>query len=119
MDEVCTAIREKLTNIGTVGKYIIVEQDDLTEGLPPEKQNAESVTEALKKLRTEGWIDLRYARGELYCLALLKKWERPVEAKPQPVLQESTALPIWQQGLIFAVCSTLGAFLGGLLSGLF
>lgn len=119
MDEICSAILTKLCDLGEVGNFLILEEEELFEIFPEGAEKSRTVLdEALKRLKASGFIEIRYSRGNLFCLAPLKKFEKfePLpEIKIEPNLKKSYVL--------FAGCSFtfsfLGAFLGGLIAGLF
>ena len=118
MEELCNALSVKLSEAGT-GVYAVFYEDELLDALPEDARNRETLTAALNKLNSGGYIDVRYARGNAFCLSFLKPfvWSRPKEKQeeeqhltmeiPAPVLPKRAFLAV-------ALCSFLGGLLGGL-----
>lgn len=112
MDEICCAVLNKLNQLGEIGNFIIVEKGELFEVLPETEENkSHAVESALKKLRTDGYIEIRYSRGDVFCLAPLKK----IEVTEQQAIAK-TADFSKKNATIYAVCCFFGSFLGGLLA---
>ncbi len=115
--------------IGEAGKgaYAIFYEDELAEALPDDLKNRETLEAALKKLVSDGCIDVKYARGNVFCIASLKDFtvedsheETPcdtpaVQAAVQPAEEEP--LPSLPKKLYAAVA--LSAFAGGAFAGAF
>ena len=82
------------------------------------EKSADTLRDVLNKLRADGFIDVRYERENLFCLAPLKK----------PGISEDAPPVKFESGLnksftFFAGCcftlSFLGALIGGIIAGLF
>ena len=111
MDEICSAVLKKICDLGGFGNFIIAELCELCDVLSDDYEDKNKVIEsALKRLKTEGFIEIKYSREQIYCLSALKKPE--IEIAPTattPVLKKRTYY-------LCAGCGFLGAFLGGLLA---
>ena len=87
MDDVCRAIFEKIQS-GCGGGAAVFDSGKLAGAVEGEELSAEKVDGAVKKLRDGGYIDIKYARGNLYCLAAVRQPEEqiaPEEASPTVV----------------------------------
>lgn len=75
MDRICGAVFGKIHSVSGTGKYAIIAADEFFEAFPDEceKTNDELCT-ALNRLQEKGFIDMKYARGDLYCVAPLKEF---------------------------------------------
>ena len=72
----------------------------------------------LKSLKEQGYIDLKYSSGNLYCIAPVKKYEPEQEPAPLPVpVQEESGSPTVKPYLTF-LAAFLGAAAGSLLVSL-
>lgn len=116
MEEICTELSAFLCNAG-MGGYKIFYEEELTECLPEDMRNRETLEAALKNLSSGGHIDVKYARGNAFCIASLKKYEveKPEtapEAVPSAPLEAQAALP--KRAYAFL---SLFAFLGGAAGG--
>lgn len=113
MEEICKLLSDRLREAG--GKYTVFYEDDLLDEIPEDMRNRDTLEAVLKKLHTEGCIEVKYARGNAFCIAFKKpfetdKGETPtVESTPSVDKDKTNA----KQCLYFF----LSAFLGGLLSG--
>ena len=76
MDRICGAVLNKIHALSPAGRYVIVDEDELYDSFP---DGAERSFDELKRILTalikQGYIDVRYSRGETYCIAPLKKYE--------------------------------------------
>lgn len=71
MDEICSALFKKLSGDGR-GTYKIFYEDELLDEIDGEPKNRETLECALKRLTAEGCIDVKYARGDVFCVAAVK-----------------------------------------------
>lgn len=85
MDRNCTAVLAKINDLAPLGRYVIISDDEFYECLQGENKG-EILSRALIDLQSGGFIDLRYSRQNMYCVAPLKKCEpeEPPEIVPQP-----------------------------------
>lgn len=101
------------------GRYTIFYEEDLLDVLQGDMRNRETLEAALKTLRTGGYIDVKYARGNAFCVASLKKYTPPKkeEAAPAPVsaqiAEPACAAPAKRYLLNVGLWAFLGSFLGG------
>ncbi len=114
MEEICTALSAVLCDAG-IGGYKIFYEEELTECLPENMRNRETLEAALKNLRSGGYIDVKYARGNAFCIACLKRYEAP-QAEETPV---SAPAESGKKGLpksvyvALSLCAFLGSAAGG------
>lgn len=84
MDGICSAVLNKIYALGTPGRYFIVSTDEFFEGFPEDgKRDMSELKKALKTLTAEGYIDIKYSSGNMFCVALIKEFipqSPPVEA---------------------------------------
>ena len=88
----------KVSALGNVGRYFVISEDDFFEELPKDiKRDEAELKKAIKGLAADGYIDLKYASGNMYCVALLKEYVPPVqpeeqksdEQKPEPEVKDA------------------------------
>ena len=76
MDRICNAVLEKICSLASLGRYVIISEDEFFENFPDDSdKNEAELKKALRTLVSNGFIDLRYSSGDLYCAAPLKKYE--------------------------------------------
>ena len=116
MEDICTKLSAILCDAG-IGGYKIFYEEELAECLPDNMRNRETLEAALKNLNGGGYIDVKYARGNTFCIECIKRYEAPVPAhavvnQPEnlPAAAE-TVQPAISKMTYFAL--TLFAFLGG------
>lgn len=118
MDEICSAILGRINELCCVGNFIILEEDELyacfPDGAERTRANLES---ALRKLKAGGFIELRYDRGDVFCLSPLRKQEKiqeePATADKRPDMK------YWAAGAaVLAAAALAGGFMGGIAAGL-
>lgn len=117
MEDMCTKLSALFCDAG-MGGYKIFYEEELLDCLPDNMRNRETLEAALKNLNGNGYIDVKYARGDAFCIACIKKYEAPAaEIQPEisPVAVE-TANPAFSKSVYFAFF--LFAFLGGAAGGL-
>ena len=92
MDRICIAVLEKILSLSALGRYVVFSEDELLDFFPDGEEKKESVLkDALKALKEDGFIDLKYSSGNLFCIAPLKEYtplpelpltaEKPAEEK--------------------------------------
>lgn len=114
MDGICGAVMEKINALGSPGRYFVISADEFLEEFPEgAERSAEELENALKSLYSEGYIDVKYWGGNMFCVAALKDYERP-EAPPPP--REVSPKPA--DGEKFRVSPFWAAFLGGAAGGI-
>ncbi|MGN1103422.1 MAG: hypothetical protein ACI4QI_00970 [Candidatus Coproplasma sp.] len=114
MDDILLALSAWLVGNGTDG-YKIYYEDELTEVFPEDLRSRETLEAALKKLIAEGCIDVKYARGEVFCIAVIKPYSPPDDGENCGEERLPAATPINANRV--CIYSALAAFLGGMLGG--
>ena len=111
------ALSAVLCEAGT-GGYKIYYEEELLEALPESVRNRETLEAALKNLSDGKYIDVKYARGNAFCVAAFKKFEVKTEAvKEETVEVVPCAPPFTFNAKRFYIISALSAFCGGAVSG--
>ncbi|MGN1373101.1 MAG: hypothetical protein ACI4VK_03520 [Candidatus Coproplasma sp.] len=113
MDDILLALSSLLESSGTDG-YKIFYEDELIEVFPDDLRNRETLEAALKKLTSDGYIDVKYARGEVFCIAVLKKYEQPEEVG-NDCKEVLPAKPVNANSVY--IYAAVAAFLGGMIGG--
>lgn len=115
MEDICTKLSAILCDAG-MGGYKIFYEEELAECLPDNMRNRETLEAALKNLNGGGYIDVKYARGNTFCIACIKKYEAPAaENKPEIPAAAETVKLTFSKATYFAL--SLFAFLGGATGG--
>ncbi len=119
MEDICTKLSAILCDAG-MGGYKIFYEEELAECLPDSMRNRETLEAALKNLHGGGYIDVKYARGNTFCIACIKKYEAPTPApttenKPEISAAATTVRPKFPKATYFIL--SLFAFLGGAAGG--
>jgi hypothetical protein len=113
MDEICEAIAAKIYN-DTKGGYSIFYEDELFDEMPEgSDKNRETLEAALKRLVNGGFIDVKYARGNAFCVAGLKPYERANVTEKLQYTHEYATINLNKITLYAAI----GGLVGGLISG--
>lgn len=96
MDRICTAVLDKIQSLSPAGRYVIIAEDEFLEAFPEgAEESGSELDRVLTVLRNGGYIDVKYSRGDMYCVAPLKEYienaEEPdsgaaeiYEKKPRP-----------------------------------
>ena len=87
MDRICGDVLARIHALSPAGRYVIIDESELFEAFPDgsEKTYAE-LERVLTCLKSGGFIDLKYSRGDTYCVAPLKEYIE--EPPPYPAPQE-------------------------------
>ena len=85
MDRICNAVLEKVNTLATLGRYVIISDEEFYESFPEVENKSDALNRALKFLQSEGYVDVRYSRQNLYCVAPLKTFEAPPPPQPEVV----------------------------------
>ena len=89
MDRICVAVLDKIQKLSPAGRYVIIAEDEFYEDFPEGSEKSfQELDRALTVLRRGGYIDLKYSRGDMYCVAPLKRYVEE-EYYPSPVPEES------------------------------
>lgn len=114
VEEMCRLICNKIYTSTREG-YGIFYEDELSDILPEESRSRETLEAALKQLMKGGYIDVKYAKGNVFCILGLKKYE---EAPPLPCAKRAISKRAAGAALVCAAAFTggaLGSFICGLL----
>ena len=85
MDRICGAVLNKIHALSPAGRYVIVDEDELFDAFPEGMDRSfEELKRSLTLLIKQGYIDVKYSRGEMYCIAPLKRYEEEqISYEPQ------------------------------------
>ncbi len=109
MDRISGAVLDKINSVSQTGRYVIIAEDEFFECFPDGcERSGDELDKALTALRNGGFIDIKYSRGDMYCVASLKEY---VEDKPE-------AAPIPEKPKRKADFVFISAFAGGALGSL-
>ncbi|MDE7300762.1 MAG: hypothetical protein K2N47_01185 [Clostridia bacterium] len=114
MEEICKLLSERLREAD--GKYTVFYEDDLLDEIPEDMRNRDTLEAVLKKLHTEGCIEVKYARGNAFCIAYKKPFETD-EGDKNTTVETTPALTAERADKKQYLYVFLSAFFGGLLSG--
>lgn len=110
MDRICGAVLDKICSVSPVGRYAIIAEDEFFDYFPDgSEKTCDELDRALNSLRSDGYIDVKYSRGDLYCVAPLKAHEEQTEAYEEVGVQKRSR----KIDFVF-----LSAFAGGALGSL-
>ena len=115
MDAVKRALFYKISESCKNGGFAIIDSTEFADAIPEgERRAAGEIDGALKELQKLGYIDIRYARGDMYCVAALKS-ELPEENCEEKLPDRSpTVIEVKEKINKFAVALyAAAAFLGG------
>ena len=86
MDRISRAIFGKISSIGPKARYVIITEDEFFEALPEDSEKSYSeLDKTLTYLRNNGYIDIKYSRGDMYCVAWLKEYEEEIPEEKETV----------------------------------
>ena len=86
MDRICGAVLNKIHALSPAGRYVIIDEEELFEAFPDGSDRSfDELKRSLTLLIKQGYIDVKYSRGEMYCIAPLKRYEEEeISYEPQP-----------------------------------
>ena len=74
MDRICGAVLDRIHELSPAGRYVIIAGDEFFEAFPEGcEATFEELNRALAVLKKGGYIDMKYSRGDMYCVATLKE----------------------------------------------
>ncbi|MCH5147975.1 MAG: hypothetical protein J1G05_01260 [Clostridiales bacterium] len=106
MDTINRDILAKINSSAQKGVYIILSEEEFKEALGTQI-DGKAIQDACKELAEEGYIDLKYAGGGMFCVAPLKDY---VE-EPEPEFAED------EREVVVVKTGTAAAFFAALLGG--
>lgn len=118
MDRICSALIEKINTLTGVGRYVIISEDEFLECFAEGEEPTDGeLKKALKGLIAEGFIDLKYSSGNMFCVAPLKKYtaEEPEDLQPEP---NGLPVPITSESGYAGLKTFAAAFAGGMAGSL-
>ena len=118
MEEMCCEVSRFICDDGVKG-YKIYYEEELIEVLPGDNRNRETLEAVLKTLRNGGYIDVKYARGNAFCIKSLREF-MPAFKQEQPQNTAATCnCPPTMPRLTkkFYLSVALFSFLGSLVAG--
>lgn len=107
MDTINRNILAKINSSAQKGAYIILSEEELAENAG-EKTDSEIIQKACRELAKEGYIDLKYAGGGMFCVAPLKEYTEP---EPLPEAEEA------EREVVVVRTGTAAAFFAALFGG--
>ncbi|MDE5943059.1 MAG: hypothetical protein K2H30_02495 [Clostridia bacterium] len=110
MDKICGAVLDKINSLSPSGRYVVIAEDEFYDCFPDGDESGERLDRALTLLKEGGYIDVKYSRGDLFCIAPLKEY---IEEEPAEDAEDMDEAPKRKINFTFA-----SAFLGGMLGSL-
>ena len=87
MDRICGAVLDKIYDLSPMGRYVIIAVDEFYDAFPDGSEKTfDELDRALTSLKKGGYIDLKYSRGDMYCVAPLKEYEEEEIIGPAPAV---------------------------------
>lgn len=84
MDRISKAILGKITSASAMGRYVIITEDEFFEVFPEDcEKTYEALEKAVTSLSKNGYIDVKYSRGDVYCIAWLREYIEEVPKQPE------------------------------------
>jgi hypothetical protein len=74
MNKVCTDVLNRIYKASPEGRYVIISEDDFYDIFDGSDSVSDDLEKALSTLKTNGYIDVKYARGDMYCVAPKKEY---------------------------------------------
>ena len=88
MDRISGAVLNKIHALSPAGRYVIIDEEELYDAFPDGSDRSfDELKKSLTLLIKQGYIDVKYSRGEMYCIAPLKKYEAE-EITYEPIVEE-------------------------------
>lgn len=114
MDRICGAVLGRIHSLSPAGRYVIIAEDEFFEAFPDGcEATYEELDRALNVLKKNGYIDVRYSRGSLYCVAPLKEYVEEQPLPPQNIPTPAEQKRIRKIDFVF-----FSAFAGGALGSI-
>ena len=109
MDAINRNILAKINSLAQKGRYIILSEEEISECLDT-GADGEVIQKACKELYREGYIDLKYSGGGMFCVAPLKDY---IEPMPVEVIKETEN----ERETVVVKTGTVAAFFAALIGG--
>ena len=86
MDRICGAVLDRIHALSPAGRYVIIDEDEIFEAFPDGSDKTyDELERVLSVLRYGGYIDLKYSRGDMYCVAPLKEYVEEQSLPPATI----------------------------------
>lgn len=109
MDRICGAVLDRIHALSPEGRYVIIDEDEIFEAFPDGSDRTyDELERVLTVLRSDGYIDLKYSRGNMYCVAPLKEYIEELPVSPAPAVAAGRKVDV----------AFFSAFAGGALGSL-
>lgn len=83
MDRICSAVLGKVFELSPDGRFVIIDEGEFFDAFPDESEKTyDELERALTLLKSGGYIDLKYSRGKMFCVAPLKRYIEATPASP-------------------------------------
>ena len=116
MDRICKAVLDKIHSLSPAGRYVIIAEDEFLEAFPEgADESGSELDRVLTVLRNSGYIDVKYSRGDMYCIAPLKEYVEEIEEAEDDDEDDEAVIYEKRPRLDFVFVS---AFTGGALGSL-
>ncbi len=110
MDRICGAVLDKINGLSPNGRYVVIAEEEFYDCFPDGDENGDMLDKALTSLKEGGYIDVKYSRGDLFCIAPLKEF---IEEEPEREEIKEDSGRKFNFNFTFA-----SAFFGGMLGSL-
>ena len=111
MNTINRNILAKINSLAQKGRYIILSEEELSEATGTEA-DGESIKKACRELSRDGYIDLKYSGGGMFCVAPLKDIEPEPLPEPEIIEENEREITVVKTG-------TAAAFFAALFGGAF
>ena len=119
MDRICITVLNKINSAGGSGKFAIISEDEFLECFPEgSEKTRDELERALHALESGGYAEVKYNKGDLYCVAGLKEYAEEPPALPEelPAAPPKETHPT--QAEFTFICAFAGGALGSLIISL-
>ena len=118
MNTINRDILAKINTLAQKGTYIILSEEDISEALGGQA-DGEAVSKACRELSRDGYIDLKYSGGGMFCLAPLKDIEPEPAPEPEIIEENEREVVVVKTGTAAAFFAALfGGALGSVIASL-
>ncbi len=118
MDKKNAAVLTKINSLAAIGRYIILSEEELSEALG-EEADGDAIKKACKELASDGYIDLKYSGGGMFCVAPLKYPEKDEQEETTQNIQSEREVTVVKTGKAAAFfAALLGGAAGSLIASL-